>query len=180
MAIFSINALLLKQGHTIAGIHVSVLKSEQHDFSLNVTNLPLENGANIRDHAFIQPKEITLSFEMVNTDTKDPKSAFDQFKQLLEDRVLVELVTEHQTYQNMILASFSATHSAPYKSAFAGTLNFKEINFVTIETVGRRASSVKKSKGTPKSATKKVEAGDVAPQEVPNKYSTFAHFVRGI
>lgn len=178
MAIFNINALLLKQGHTIAGVHVSVLKSEQHDFSLNVTNLPLEDGTNIRDHAFVQPKEITISFEMVNTDTKDPKSAFDQFKQLLEERTLLELVTEHQTYQNMILASFSATHSAPFKSAFAGTLNFKEINFVTIETIGRRTANVKKSKGTPKSVTKKVEAGNVTPQEW--KFSTFATYIRDL
>lgn len=162
MAIFTQNALLLKQGTEVAGVHISVKKGEQHEFSTNITDIPLENGDTIRDHIVLNPKTITVNFEAVNTDSTSPQTTFDAFKKMIEDRELLELVTEHQTYQNMALQSFSASHQAPFKGALQGTLTFKEMDLVKVVEVGRTA--IKKKTGinrSTKSNTPKQNKGNV-------------------
>ena len=45
---------------TIGVIPVSVVESEQHTSELSITQLPVEAGADITDHAYIQPKTVTI------------------------------------------------------------------------------------------------------------------------
>lgn len=158
MAIFNQNALLLRQGSEVAGVHISVKKSEQHEMSAEITDIPLENGDTIRDHIVINPKTLTVQFEACNTDSDSPISTFDAFEKMIEAREMLEVVTEHKTYSNLALASFSASHQSPFKGALQGTLTFKEINLVTITEVGR--TKIKSGKST-KSNTPKVNNGNV-------------------
>lgn len=146
MAVFNLSALLLKQGREIAGVHVSVVKGEQHEFAATVTDIPLENGETIRDHVILQPQKVTVNFECTNTDTYSPQSTFDAFRKMIKDREIVELVTEHQTYSNMVLTSFTPATSAPFKNALTGTLTFEEVNLVKVVEVGRE--NIKKKTGT--------------------------------
>ena len=164
MSLYDIKGLLLKQGTEIAGIHISVLTCEQHNFTSSVTNIPLENGVVIRDHVIVNPDKLTVNFECSNTDSQSAQDTFEQFKQLRDNRELLEIITEHKIYKNLVLTEFSATHCAPYKGALQGTLVFEEVALVTVTAVGREPKKIKKTRST-KSMSKKVDIGNVEPEQ---------------
>lgn len=163
MAVYNISSLLLRQGQEVAGVHISVKKGEQHDFSATVTEIPLENGETIRDHLVLSPRKLSMNFECVNTDTQSPQSSFDGFMKLWQNREILEVVTEHHTYSNMVLTNVSLSHNAPVKGALVGTCTFEEVNYVTLTEVGR--VNVKSTRGTSvdniKSSNPKVDRGVV-------------------
>lgn len=161
MAVFNINALLLQKGTKIAGIQVSVKKGEQHDFSAQVTQIPLESGETLSDHMIIAPEKVIVNFECVNTDLTPPATTFARFRKMLHDREIIELVTEHRTYPAMVLTGFSASHTTPFKGAFTGTLTFEEVNEVELTTIGRASSKVNRSKAGASGAVQAKERGQV-------------------
>lgn len=163
MAVYNISSLLLKQGQEIAGVHISVKKGEQHDRSARITDIPLESGESIRDHVILDPAKLSMNFECVNTDSQSAQTSFDNFMTLMDNRDLLEIITDMCTYKNMVLTSVSISENAPVKNAFVGTCSFEEADYVVLTEIGRE--NVKKSKGTAvdnsKSSSPKTERGTV-------------------
>lgn len=186
MAIFTQNALLLKQGTEVAGVHISVKKGETHDMSATITDIPLENGETIRDHVVLNPKKITVNFESVNTDSESPQSTFDAFAKMIEDREILELVTEHKTYGNVVLSSFSASHQAPFKGALQGTLTFEEIDLVKVVEIGRENIKKSTSSGhsiksnTPKQNNGTVDGMDTTSSDNSTLLGNLADYLGGL
>ena len=130
---------LLRQGSVVAGVPVSVLTAESHTFTANVPKIALESGAQVSDHMILEPAQVSVSFSMTNagTERQKAKTAFDTFKAMMEERRLVEVVTEHAIYTNMVLVSLTPMHSAPYKGALTVTATFQQINFAELKSAAR-------------------------------------------
>ena len=130
---------LLRGGPLVAGVEVSVLISESHSLRSNATRLSLESGAQVSDHVIVEPATVTVSFAMTNAGSgaDTARDVFETFKRMLEDRELVELITEHHVYDDMIITGVNPVHQAPYKGALNVTVNLQKIHFVRLGSGGR-------------------------------------------
>ena len=139
------------------------LGSEGHTLTAQATKQALESGTQVTDHIILDPPSVTVNFEITNTSfwRMTAKGAFEKFKEMLEKRELFELITEHYTYDNMALVSFTADHAAPYKGRIQCTATFQRVNQVKLQTVGREEKKLAPSKsGSPsKTAAAEVNVG---------------------
>ena len=128
-----------RKGALRLGIEVSVLLSESHNLSANPTKLSLESGAQVTDHVIVNPAEVSVVFQMSNVGngTDEARDAFETLKKLMEGRTLVDLVTEHHLYKDMVITSINPTHQAPFKGRLDFTVNLQQISFVNLQSVGR-------------------------------------------
>lgn len=105
--------VLLRQGRSIAGIVPQVVVEEKHRDELVITNHPVQNGANITDHAYKQPAMVSLRYgwsssgALFSLDLGAP-SVDDVYRMLLDlqdGRQPFDVVTGKRNYSNMLIRS---------------------------------------------------------------------------
>lgn len=159
-------------GPDVAGVEVSVLVSEAHQYTATLSKLALENGAQISDHVIINPESVTVVVNMSNAagGSDAARSALEAFKDLLEQATPVELATEHYYYDNMVITSVTPDHRAPYKGSLSITLKLEKARFVELQTAGRDPAAL------PPNATARTPTTRTRPDhpDVTNPNSAFA------
>lgn len=155
---------LLQQGKLLAGVPIAVLQTESHNFTANVPKIALESGAQVSDHMILEPPTVTVSFVITNAGDGKQRAtdAFNAFKKMMDERQLVEVVTEHMIYTDMVLTSLTPMHSAPYKGALTCSATFTKINFVKLESAGQAPKNGSK---TSKTASAQKNGGRVEAKE---------------
>lgn len=155
---------------------VDVSESEMHAGDVEVTDHPVEQGANISDH--MRPKPRTLAISGMVSDAPivdnsngtagpfnlgDPGPAETAYS-VLEGRrkagKLHTVVTKLNTYQNMALTYVSEPRDAQSGDALNFTLNFKEVTVVLNQTITVQTAA---PQGQPKKAIGKKVAAPVSP-----------------
>lgn len=141
--VFGANALI--SGSSFGDVTANVKISEAHQYEAEVTETPLENGSIVSDHVITAPIRATLNFEMTNgsfglLSATQAQDVFETLSEIVENRELVTLTTEHAIYDNMIIKSFTPLHRAPYKGALQIAVTLQQINFVTLETTSVQAN----------------------------------------
>ena len=171
----------LRSGTLVAGVEVSVLVSEAHALSSSVSKLAVESGAQLSDHVIVNPVDVSIVFGMTNTGlgADAARDVFETFKRMQENRELVELITEHHVYDNMVITNLNPMHQAPYKGALNFTVKLQQISFVTLKSVGRDPQTLASSSSgyssapavppTDKIASAPVNVGQQSPQPVQDK-----------
>lgn len=114
--------------------------------SMTVTSFPVEDGADISDHAQEQPASVTIrslvsatplrifSFNPIIGDAR-PRAALEIMLELQAKSELVRIVTDLKTYDNMALISFDAPRRADTKNALLFTAVFQEVIVVSSQVV---------------------------------------------
>lgn len=164
-ALLGAAGFIARPGNNVAGIPVSVKESESHAFTSTPIDTAVENGAILTDHVVVNPVEVEVVFDMVNTRSllsyfgtvSTAFDAFEYFESLLSNRELVTLITEHKVYANMLCIDFTPSHVAPFKGALKCTARFRQINFVTILSSGRQESQL--GSGAKKTASQASQKG---------------------
>lgn len=147
MAIFAFSSV-------IGPVPIDVVVSEKHNVSLSITEIPIENGARITDHAFIMPKKLTLDCA-----TKNAAATFNALVAFQESRVPFTIVTGLFIYENMLIKSIDAERDAQYSQILKFTAELQEIIIVstaytadpngTASDSGADAAANKKNTGDP-------------------------------
>lgn len=152
------------------GVVVRVLKGEGHFLSNQPTQYAVESGKTISDHVVMTPNIVDVRFEMTNSDDRGANKArnvFQAIAKLMDERQLVELITEHAKYKNMVIANFSPDHRAPYKGAYAAVLRLQQVGIIgeasMVSAAGGRSASVLAKDGTDKTASAGQAFGQVQP-----------------
>ena len=160
------SAAIVRKGVAIAGIQVSVKKSEAHTYTSQATELAMESGATVTDHVILKPVTLAVTVAMTNAgDGRDAaRDAFESFVEMRKAREPVEVITEHAIYTNMVITSLTPTHSAPYKGALEIGITFQQISFVELQRVGRSPSTLKGS--AKKTGAAPVQSGKVEAKEI--------------
>jgi hypothetical protein len=118
----------------------------QHDTNLTITESPVQTGANISDHAFMEPK--TLTFEIGMSDVmqsiivgqfSDSQSrsvnAYNTLRTLQEQRIPCQVTTRLGVYENMLIETISAPDDNTTFYGLRATVTMKEILVVAVTTV---------------------------------------------
>ncbi len=134
----------------IAGVLVDNRLSEEHKAEAEMTRFPIEGGdPDVSDHVILTPKEITITAWISNIDgTNIPavgeraKQALVDLQKLRDDRQLLDLVTYHIIYQNMVMISVVATHKDTLTGALEVSCKFQQNNPVAVELLPIPAPTV--------------------------------------
>lgn len=119
-----------------------VIRSE-HTHRSKITEHPVQTGANISDHAFVEPKELVIEVAMSDA-MKDKESgqfglgdgrsvsAYGVLVKLQEERQPLEIVTPLATYNNMLIQTIDIPVDYKTRKGLRATVTFKEIIMATV------------------------------------------------
>lgn len=138
-----------------------------HNATLTVTEHPVETGASVTDHAFLDAPELPMEIGMTDAATSVGSiagsapdrsvTAFARLYELMELREPVTVVTRLKTYDNMLVTSIAAPDDYTTRYALKATIIFRQIQLVEVSTltVQQTNSSSKKKKSSNKKKKKK-------------------------
>lgn len=147
---------------------------EEHLSELEMAENPIQFGADITDHAFLLPLQLTMeagvsnspvgNFDLISgTDQTRASSAYDQLKRYQEDVKLLTIQTGLKLYENMLLVSLTTAQDVDTERVLIFTAVFREAILINTQSEGvpkdilaagdtqnRRSSTVERGKiGTP-------------------------------
>lgn len=109
----------------IGPVPIGAIVREKHISKLELTHLPVEDGADITDHAVVMPKTVTL--ECADENGAATYQALVAFQ---ESRVPFTLVTGLAVYENMLPVSIEPERTAEFSRIFNGVIELQEIIIV--------------------------------------------------
>jgi hypothetical protein len=158
----------------VAALEFDAVISERHDGEVDVTEHPVEKGANITDHARPKPWVVTIEAIISNTPIDKEQNtriissrgftietsaqqeypqgtvgyvetAFQKLISMRDACEFMTVVTELRTYRNMILTSLTVPRDNKTGDAIKFTVAFKEI--LTTEILTKQVKVAKSSQG---------------------------------
>jgi hypothetical protein len=152
-----------------------------HEQRLRTTEHPVQNGAAISDHAFIQPARVTLEFEFSDAmasygstlsgaaqytayATKS-QSAYQSFLSLRNLRIPIVLTTKLDTYTNMLIEELISDEDMRTRFAWKGRMVLKQIFTATAQTQTPNGRPNQLTQTSPGASTPQP-----VPQNIQNNY----------
>ena len=129
----------MRKSPTYGKFYFDAVFSTEHQASVTATNHPVQQGASVSDHAYIEPDEVTISIGMTDTMTDAGSdhsvNAYTTLRSIMEKREPVTLVTRLKTYSNMLITSMSSPDDQSTMYALRATIIFTEIKIVSVSIV---------------------------------------------
>lgn len=148
----------------IGPVAIDCVLSERHSSELDITEIPIETGAKITDHAIIVPKRITL--DVADSGAAATYAALVAFQ---ESRVPFSLVTGLTIYNSMLIKRIDADRDAGTSRILRCRCDLQEVIIVSTsyaaspdgDGTGQRgkASGTKSTRAAPPAAER---SGDTA------------------
>ena len=148
-------------------ILVDVVEQHDHQLAADVTQQTIENGSVFSEHIVQKPRVVKIQFTQVNTNDglERARSVWNKFLELWTQRSLVQVITEHEMYNNMAFSSISAIQQAPMKGSLVFSASLTQVNMVfiqkTLVTPNQLQNAVKAT------ASSQVNTGTKNPSFVP-------------
>ena len=142
---------MTRQKLSIGGLVFDAVLKADHTSKITATSHPIESGANITDHAFIEPAEISIEIGMTDCNGAGvSKKMFKSLQALQFSRKRLTVVTRYRIYRNMLIMSMSVPEDFTTMNALKAMLFLREIPVVgakTVEVSERQTASVQQNQG---------------------------------
>lgn len=130
----------------IGGYFFDGFIDHEHQDDLEITSHPVQNGANVADHAYLKPATLTMHIKMsdVLTDivpgqfVKDytrSVSAYNILRELQAQRVPFRVHTRLRAYENMLIKSIVANDDYTTRFGLDCTVTMQEVIVAQTQTV---------------------------------------------
>lgn len=130
----------------IGGFFFDAFLQIDHESSLTITSHPVETGASISDHAFVNPALLTMQIGMsdaaealsVDQFTQGPTRSVTAYQVLLELqrlRIPMQVMTRLKIYKNMLIETISVPDDYTTVYGLKATVVMKEVLVATVQTV---------------------------------------------
>ena len=140
------NAQLVLFKTNLDGYFFDAIIDSQHTHQAKITSHPVQSGANITDHIYIEPVELTMTIRMsdsfnsyVNGQFSGGPSrsvnAYNVLRELQRTRVPFQVVTRLETYQNMVIETLSVADDYKTLYALEARVTLKQILVVQVRTI---------------------------------------------
>jgi hypothetical protein len=133
-------------------IPLDVVVREVHESDLFITSNPVEFGANVSDHAIIEPKRLVMD-AVAGSRPGTPGSvagAFQAITRLQESRQPFSIVTALTVYRNMLIERLSVDRDKTFGRVLFFRAELREVIIVDTETTSGGLSQGKLQDGTAK------------------------------
>lgn len=148
---------------SLGPVPLDVVAREYHESRLSITTNPVEAGADITDHAYLEPKRLTI--EPVIGGWGDgvtngfgstrPAAAFEMILALQETREPFDVVTGLTLYQNMLIDSVVVDRVPENSRVLWFVVDLAEVIIVDTETTPASADGGDASRGSRQSGVGK-------------------------
>ncbi|USG65159.1 hypothetical protein NDK47_24050 [Brevibacillus ruminantium] len=130
----------------VGGYFFDAYLRSTHASRLNITEHPVQTGAALTDHAFLQPKELTMEIGMSDTAASlipgqftggwsRSVQAFKVLQELQALRVPLQVHTRLGLYQNMLIEEINAPDDYTTLYGLRCTVTLREIMVAQVRTV---------------------------------------------
>ncbi|MEK8128660.1 phage baseplate protein [Paenibacillus filicis] len=130
----------------IGGWFFDAFLKMEHTSRLTITEHPVQAGAAVSDHAFLQPRELSMDVAMSNVHESSVPGqfsggysrsvqAFYVLKELQQLRVPIQIHTRLGLYRNMMVEVLSAPDDFETLDGLHCSVTFKELNVAQVRTV---------------------------------------------
>lgn len=151
-----LSAIFRQQSRRIGLLIPSVVVSEKHSDTLEITEHPVEKPTTgsasgfIADHAYKRPSEVTMEcgfagggslLDFVDTSSigiglgMSPKETYQELLDLQKSRVPFDVVTGKRTYTNMLIRGLEATTDKTSENVLNCTLTLREVILTQTQSV---------------------------------------------
>ena len=135
-----------RQGAIIGSLVVDASISETHQIENEVTEHPVEMGANIIDHFRPKPRQFTIEGMITNTPLPTPGqpsaadptrsgNAYATLLQLRESATLINVITGLGSYPSMLIRTITIPRDAKTGNTLRFSAQLIEVRTVALETV---------------------------------------------
>lgn len=154
---------LLVKSKSFGRLSVDAVISTDHQANLTLTEHPVQQGAPVSDHAYMNPDEVSVEIGMTDvmegSGADHSVNAYNTFRALMEKREPVTVVTRLKTYEDMMITTISSLDDHTTMHALRATIYFTKVNIVDVSTVkvqGSTSGSKKKTSTGSKGSTAKT------------------------
>lgn len=137
--------------------------TEQHTSDAEITEHPVETGANISDHVRSKPDRLQMDAILSNSpltgnaEAGRAENLYEQLRLLKESATLLTVLTSLRTYESMAIESLGVPRTAKEAGAVHVNVTLKQIRLVTnkssIVTVTKEPIAKSKVSGGKQAAT---------------------------
>lgn len=110
---------------TIGPVPIACVLSEKHTSTLEITEIPIETGSKITDHAVVMPKAVTLDIAGANA-----SATYEALIRFQESRFPFTLVTGLKIYRNMLLKRVDADRDPNSARILKARVDLQEVILV--------------------------------------------------
>jgi len=145
-----LSTLFSQQSRKIDLLVPDVIISEKHQDTLEITEHPVEIGAEIADHAWKRPAELTMEVGFSGGgslldfwDTSNvglsmglsPEETYQKILDLQSSRQPFDVITGKRQYSNMLIRAIEVTTDKASENVLMAVLTLRELNMTQTETV---------------------------------------------
>ncbi|HDT6007143.1 phage baseplate protein [Klebsiella michiganensis] len=144
-----LSTLFQQQTRKIGLIVPSVVISEKHSDTLEITEHPVEVGAAISDHAYRRPSEVVMQvgfagggslLDLLDTTSfglsagLSPREVYQNLLDLQNSRVPFDVVTGKRLYSNMLIRAMEVTTERSTENVLSAVLTLREVIITSTAT----------------------------------------------
>ncbi|MDG1642999.1 phage baseplate protein [Klebsiella huaxiensis] len=161
-----LSTLFQQQTRKIGLIVPSVVISEKHSDTLEITEHPVEVGAAISDHAYRRPSEVVMQvgfagggslLDLLDTTSfglsagLSPREVYQNLLDLQNSRGPFDVVTGKRLYSNMLFRAMEVTTERSTENVLSAVLTLREV-IITSTTTSQVAAKADMKEGANTSA----------------------------
>lgn len=178
-----LSTLFQQQSRKIGIMVPSVVVSEKHSDTLEITEHPVEkptsSGAGfVADHAYRRPSEVVMEvgfsgggslLDLLDTSNigislgMSPKEVYASFLEMQRNRELLDVITGKRQYSNMLLRTIEVTTDKTTENVLSAVLTLRELILTSTTTV-QVADKTDMSQGVSTSATQNAGVKSPVPK----------------
>jgi len=121
---------------SMGGIALDVVVEEQHTSTLNITRMPVERGADISDHAYLEPRTLTLrgvAGRRLGTASsvrvESPSETYARILRLQQTLEPFDVQSGLLLYRSMLIRSITVSRREDTASVLEFTAELQEVRF---------------------------------------------------
>lgn len=134
---------ILTQATNIGGLMFDGILSSSHESSLTVTKHPVQYGANISDHAILNPARLTLDIEVsdvmgyigpmyLGSGVTKSQRAYSTLLEFQRSRIPMVVWTKLRKYENMVITNISVNDDYTTAYALKATIELEQMLLVNV------------------------------------------------
>ncbi|MDE9443767.1 hypothetical protein KKJ13_19755 [Xenorhabdus bovienii] len=195
-----LSTLFSQNTRKIEMIVPSVVISEKHMDSTEITEHPVQRGAAISDHAYDKPSEVTMEIgfagggslidgfdtskiKLFDLDTgvtlgKSPKEIYEQLLKLKASKEPFDVTTGKRQYKNMLIRAIEVTTDKTSENVLMVTLTLREV--IIVETQKAPATAPPERMKYPLDTAPAVDKGTKTPIVPKENDSLIVLFKKGV
>lgn len=134
---------ILTKATNIGGLMFDAVINSSHESSLTVTKHPVQYGANISDHAIVNPARLSLTimvsdamgyigFPYIGSGGTKSARAYNMLLDFQRSRIPMKVWTKLRTYENMVITSVTAEDDYTTANALKATIELEQMMIVNV------------------------------------------------